>query len=70
MTALDTAGLDQYHPHRAYTVDGHTIHINHHTTRWKWELHTPNGTVVGHGYENTPGRAARFALHALQGVAA
>jgi hypothetical protein len=67
---LDTSGLDVYHPHRAYTVDGHTIHIGWHGTRWRWEIHTPNGAILDHGYERSAGQAARFALHALQGVAA
>jgi hypothetical protein len=65
VTPLDTVGLDIYHPGRTYTVDGHTIHIDLHGTRWRWDIHTPDGDHLT-GYEQTAGRAGRFALHALQ----
>jgi hypothetical protein len=64
MTYLDTSGLDQYNPHRSFTVDGHTIHITHHGTRWRWDIHTPDGTHLT-GTEKNAGEAGWFAMHAL-----
>ena len=67
---LDVAGLDQYNTARVYNLDdGHQVTIALHGTRWHWTIHHPDGTVAA-GIEATPGRAARFAAHALAQEAA
>jgi hypothetical protein len=66
MTPLDTAGLDIYNTHRTYHVDGHTIHIGLHSTRWRWDIHGPDGRHCAAGSETSPGEAGWWAMHALE----
>ena len=62
---LDTTGLDVYESHRSWQVGDHTIHVTLYSTRWRWDLYGPNGLHLT-GDEPSPGRAAHFALHALE----
>ena len=64
MSVIDTNGLDLQNTHRAVVIDGHTIHITLHSTRWRWDIYTPDGHHL-FGYENSPGRAAHFAAYTL-----